>query len=346
MPPQPPLLSPSELSYLHTSLSLHPPIRPDSRPPTHFRPLVAETALLPSPNGSARVCYPDGTEAIVGVKAEVERTGAVVLDTGEEKRGEEGWVEVSVEIPGLREDDAMVVFLGGLVWEAVVAGGCGAGLVGRLGINSRWHWRIFVDVSWSLSFRLIKHVRILLLSPPTSYPLPLLSLTTHLALLSTRLPLLLSTQTEDPLFSDDWDVSTPLYAPHHPRPPITLLVISVNTNIFFDPTREELAVADAAVAVSVVAEPEEKSGGMRVVAVRMVDAPSRMMGAGVPDWANSATGGGGKAGVGGEGKEEGVWRAPRGGVGRGLVAKMVQMVVERGGVGEEVLKGLDGVEVG
>ena len=99
-------------------------------------------------------------------------------------------------------------------------------------------------------------------------------------------------------------------------------------------------------AVSVVAEPEEKSGGMRVVAVRMVDAPSRMMGAGVPDWANSATGGGGKAGVGGEGKEEGVWRAPRGGVGRGLVAKMVQMVVERGGVGEEVLKGLDGVEVG
>ncbi|KAL8689663.1 MAG: hypothetical protein Q9218_004710, partial [Villophora microphyllina] len=76
MPPSN-LLSPSELSYLHTSLSLDPPIRPDARAPTSFRPLVAEIDLLPTTNGGARLCFADGTEAIVGVKAEVERTPAV-----------------------------------------------------------------------------------------------------------------------------------------------------------------------------------------------------------------------------------------------------------------------------
>src|SRR5271167_78616 len=68
------LLSPAELSYLHTSLSLTPPIRPDARTPVQFRPLVAETDILPSTNGSARICFADGTEAIVGIKAEVEKS--------------------------------------------------------------------------------------------------------------------------------------------------------------------------------------------------------------------------------------------------------------------------------
>jgi exosome complex component RRP42 len=40
----------------------------------------------------------------------------------------------------------------------------------------------------------------------------------------------------------------------------------------------------------------------------------------------------------------GVWRAPRGGVRRGVVAEAVKMVVAKGGVGEEVLGGLEGVE--
>ena len=77
MPPQgssQTLLSPAELSFLHSSLSSTPPIRPDLRTPTQFRPLVAETEILPSTNGSARICFSDGTEAIVGIKAEVERT--------------------------------------------------------------------------------------------------------------------------------------------------------------------------------------------------------------------------------------------------------------------------------
>lgn len=174
MPPSN-LLSPSELAYLHTSLSLDPPIRPDARAPTSFRPLVAEVDLLPTTNGSARLCFADGTEAIVGVKAEVERTPGVKnsaeqsryhgadrdedvkmqhsgeVDGAEERRqqakgkGQDSWIEVSVDMPGFgRDDDGIVVFLGQMLQEGLVADG---GLRDRLWIGWGWHWRVYVDVS-------------------------------------------------------------------------------------------------------------------------------------------------------------------------------------------------------
>ena len=167
MAPPPTLLSPSELSYLHTSLSLHPPIRPDARSPTSFRPLVAETDLLPAANGSARLCFADGTEAIAGVKAEVEKVqglgnerwydnmdaemgGIEESERDGEREGERGkgvgedkWIEVTVDMPGQRDDDAMVVFLAQMIHEGLVADG---GLRNRLVINARWHWRLYIDV--------------------------------------------------------------------------------------------------------------------------------------------------------------------------------------------------------
>lgn len=171
------LLSPAELSYLHSSLSLHPPIRPDSRAPKQFRPLVAETDILPSTNGSARICFADGTEAIVGVKAEVEKTpgrfssgeeahgvhlgtggqdeamGDVEEEedgaeaeraTGRKGAGDNSWVEMTIEIPGFRDDDAMPVFLAAMLNEALLASG---DLPDRLWINGRFHWKLYIDVS-------------------------------------------------------------------------------------------------------------------------------------------------------------------------------------------------------
>ena len=41
-------------------------------------------------------------------------------------------------------------------------------------------------------------------------------------------------------------------------------------------------------------------------------------------------------------EEEGVWKRKKGGVGRGVLARMVGMVI---GVGEEILAGLQGVEL-
>jgi exosome complex component RRP42 len=148
------LLSPAELAYLHASLSLSPPIRPDGRAPTQFRPLVAETDILPGTNGSARICFADGTEAIVGVKAEVERTpGADAVydpdhaydsNAGETtlEAGESGWVELSVEIPGVRDDDSGVAFLSAVLSEALLADGA---FSARLRINRRFHWKLYLD---------------------------------------------------------------------------------------------------------------------------------------------------------------------------------------------------------
>ncbi|KAI7066018.1 hypothetical protein KC339_g15624 [Hortaea werneckii] len=350
-------LSPAELSYLHTSLTQSPPIRPDGRSPTQFRPLIAESDILPSANGSARICFADGTEAIVGVKAEVEKTRSAFSShggsdaTGEEHsqgvlglgkgsgrdvededrmeddvadgngsegkgKGRDEWVEVAIDVPGMRDDDALPVFLSAMLTEALLADG---GLKDRLWINRRFHWRLYIDI--------------LLLSQPLSYPLPLLSLTTHLALLSTRLPALVSERDEDPLFNDDWEASTFLYpktsspsssssssstaAPPSP-PPITLLVVSVSSSraeggestILFDPSREELAVADAVVAISLGVGPQSSSSSssssssaeqhppttttktkpeLRLLALRTIDPPSRLTSAGTPDSLNTTT---------------------------------------------------------
>ncbi|KAG4216735.1 hypothetical protein PC116_g34784, partial [Phytophthora cactorum] len=62
------------------------------------------------------------------------------------------------------------------------------------------------------------------------------------------------------MFDDDWDASRFIYprqssdttsATVGSRPPVTLLVMAVGDNIIFDPSKEELAVADSALAVSV-----------------------------------------------------------------------------------------------
>ncbi|KAI9888660.1 MAG: hypothetical protein M1814_006557 [Vezdaea aestivalis] len=288
-----PLLSPAELSYTHTSLLLQPPIRPDLRSATQFRPLVAETDVLPSTNGSARVCAADGAEAVVGVKAETMRLwgrGEKKSREGEKEGGDV--VVVDVEVPGQRDDDALPVFLSGLLVEGLKAGGLHA----RGGINGRWRWRFYIDV--------------LLLSPPATYPLPLLSLTLHLALLSTRLPALLSTGDEDPLFSDDWAAATPLYPPTSPqKPPITLLILTVGDNILFDPAPAEIAVAEGLIAITVAGD------GRGLLGVRMVDPPGR--------------------GVEGS--------VPRGGIKRAVIKRVLELVLAEGGIAGEVLEGLRGL---
>ncbi|KAI1366113.1 hypothetical protein F5Y08DRAFT_155918 [Xylaria arbuscula] len=422
------LLSPAELAYLHSTLSLAPPLRPDGRTATQFRPLTAETGILPGTNGSARICFVDGTEAVVGVKAEVEKTagisipstednvsrsrmrrkphrkgkGAQSTDSGDddgeaedkedaapsadERRGENDWLELTVEIPGYRDDDSGTVFLATMLSEALLADG---ELTKKLWINCRFHWKLYLDI--------------ILISPPLSYPLPLLSLTTHLALLATRLPRLKSEGDEDPMFDDDWAASQFIYprssslslslSPSPPstisssssRPPITLLVMAVGDNVIFDPSKEELAVADCALAVSVGegttttiddndavkktamdmdvdvdVDADAKAGGgggartLRLLSVRTIDPPSRLTGPGVPNAVNAAAWG--QGGNGNAAKEmglraaetgdvEGVWKAPRGGSKIGIISTMVEKIVAKGGVADEALEGLDGVEL-
>jgi len=191
-----------------------------------------------------------------------------------------------------------------------------------------------------------------------AYPLPLLSLTTHLALLSTKLPKLKSQGEEDPFFDDDWAVAEYLYPrsstalknspSQHVRPPVTLLVISVGDNVIFDPNREEIAVADAVLALSIT---RDESGGLKLLSIRTIDPPSRLTQPAIPSSENVNMMGATPAEeiimsqTTGEEEVPGVWRPRRGGVKRSVVANMVRTVLKKGGVGEEVLEGLDGVEV-
>jgi exosome complex component RRP42 len=140
--------------------------------------------------------------------------------------------------------------------------------------------------------------------------------------------------------------------------------MAVKDNIIFDPCKEELAVAEVVMAVSIgekVAAAEEgrmeldseKNGrDLRVLAVRTIDPPSRLTHPGIPNAQNTATGGAAAATVEQAAsqrettEEEGVWQPPRGGAQRKLIALMIQKVLEPGGVAEEVLDGLDAVELG
>lgn len=194
-----------------------------------------------------------------------------------------------------------------------------------------------------------------------SYPLPLLSLTTHLALLSTKLPKLKSQGEEDPFFDDDWAVAEYLYPrssaglkqsglSQHVRPPVTLLVISVGENVIFDPSREEIAVADAVLAISVTRD--DSSEGLKLLSIRTIDPPSRLTQPGIPNSENvnmlgAASLSDDPAVSQSVGQEEvpGVWRPRRGGVKRSVIAGMIKTVLKKGGVGEEVLEGLEGVDV-
>lgn len=129
-------------------------------------------------------------------------------------------------------------------------------------------------------------------------------------------------------------------------------MISVGDNIIFDPSREEIAVADAVLAISVTRDSDTEA--LKLLSIRTIDPPSRLTQPGVPDSENVNMLGAiaptedSAALNPGMGEEEvpGVWRPQRGGVKRSVIARMVKMVLRKGGVGEEVLSGLEDVEVG
>ena len=79
--------------------------------------------------------------------------------------------------------------------------------------------------------------------------------------------------------------------------------MAVGNNIIFDPSKEELAVADVALAVSVgegftsgkggdpdAMETEEGGRNLRLLSVRTIDPPSRLTPPGVPNATNTAYG--------------------------------------------------------
>jgi exosome complex component RRP42 len=162
-----------------------------------------------------------------------------------------------------------------------------------------------------------------------------------------------SEKDEDPLFDDDWDAAVPLYTKDKSvdKPPVIVLAMAVGENVIFDPCKEELAVADAVLAVA-CSNSKFSSTGAHLVSIRTIDPPSHLTPPGVPNSMNSSTGGTVPTSSADALTQRellansGVWTPPRGGMKRGLISQVVKMVVEKGGVAEEVLSALQAIEVG
>lgn len=93
-----------------------------------------------------------------------------------------------------------------------------------------------------------------------------MSLAVHLALRDLRLPKLVSQKGEDPVFDDDYEASEWLFPRDVEKglaPAVTLLVAAVGENVLFDPSRDEMTVADCVAAVSVTRD--GKVGGIRLL---------------------------------------------------------------------------------
>lgn len=139
--------------------------------------------------------------------------------------------------------------------------------------------------------------------------------------------------------------------------------MAVGNNIIFDPAKEELAVADVALAISVAdATSSSKSDAMdvdnsvkrnlRLLSIRTIDPPSRLTPPGVPRTNDAAKSDGSAQANDPDSSTletkpvEGVWKAPRGGAKVAIIGAMIQKALEKGGVADEVLDGLKAVELG
>jgi exosome complex component RRP42 len=117
----------------------------------------------------------------------------------------------------------------------------------------------------------------------------------------------------------------------------------IDDNIIFDASRDELAVADAVVAVS-VGLPKDGSAGFQILAIRTIDPPSRLTTPGIPNSLNNATGQSRDDIMAREAiSEEGVWNPPRGGLKRAAMSRIMIEILNSDGVVREIMEGLDEV---
>lgn len=215
------MLSPAEKDYLFKNLVQPSPIRPDARRNTQFRPLEAKTDFLPSSNGLARIRSVDGLECIVSVKLRVEE----LLPQ---------FIEVDVDVSGYRDDSNFVLNLKFNLTSLFSRNFP----LDNLKLTKKYGFKLYVDC---------------IVTCHTLYPLSLISLTTYLALKTTRLPLLISSTDDDeiaelPTFSDDWDMATMIA--ENILPPIFIVIGVIGNNLLFDPSNAEEQVLESGIVLS------------------------------------------------------------------------------------------------
>lgn len=164
----------------------------------------------------------DGSECIVSVKAKV-----VLLEK------ESNLIECDIDVDGFRDDSNYVVNLKYELKNLLLQNFP----QNLLKLTTRYAFKLFLDCI------VISH---------TTFPLTLLSLTSYLALKTTRLPLLVSEVddreiAQQPTFSDDWDTSKLIQEGF--QPPVFITLGVAGSNLIFDPSQEEEQVLENGIIV-------------------------------------------------------------------------------------------------
>jgi exosome complex component RRP42 len=167
------------------------------------------------------------------------------------------------------------------------------------------------------------------------------------------LPKLISEGDQDPLFDDDWEASTYLYPSSSAkdrsgRPTISILVIAVGNNILFDPSKEEIAVAESVMAISIgfPKTSKDKNDMGRILSMRSIDPPSRLTSPGIPNSVNTTTTAQQFSvqdiiAARESSSDQGVWNPPRGGLPRVLVKRIMASILGPDGIIRDIIAGLD-----
>ena len=114
------------------------------------------------------------------------------------------------------------------------------------------------------------------------------------------------------------------------------MTAQVGSNILFDPSREELAIAEGVVAVSI--GPSAKSTtALSILTVRTLDSAARDTFPGVPRDGTEPQQVAGQGTT--EAGAEGIWTPPRGGIKRSFLKRVMGEAVE---VAREVMGDLEG----
>ncbi|SCU90624.1 LAMI_0E02894g1_1 [Lachancea mirantina] len=212
-------LSVTEKSYLHDSLCLDPPARPDGRVAHQLRPIEIFTDFLPACNGSAKISASDGSECVVSVKAKVV-----------ERALEEELILVDVDVAGQRDDSPFVHSIASLLTKV---------------LNQKIHQKN-LRLTQKYAFKLF--VDVLVLSSK-SHPLSLISFAVYSALKATYLPKLISSDddlevAELPTFHDYDMVKLDV------DPPLLFTTAVIGNNAVIDPAHSESEVACSGILVT------------------------------------------------------------------------------------------------
>lgn len=232
------MLSVAEKSYLYDSLRgeyTNGPTRPDGRLAHQFRPLEVFRDFLPSSNGSARIAASDGSECVVSVKAAVEQNLGHIKEARSLKDNAKyhhaPTIVIECSLAGQRDDSPQLASLNSYLNRVY---GDLPELAAALQISERYTFRLYVDV---------------LVLSAQAQPLALISFAIYIALKSTTLPLLVSSQ-------DDLEVEAmPIFHDHdfvtlRANPPLIFLVSIYGNNILVDCSSAESEVADNALLIT------------------------------------------------------------------------------------------------